>query len=99
MDNRLDEQKFAVLPQTTFDRIDPLTYADFVLDSPLEGGPAPRQILSQMGIGDALMPNLGSHLFARSLGLPLLSPHCRAPWSSTTSGSPLSPASPPRRRR
>lgn len=92
MDNRLDEQKFAMLSQTTFDRIDPLTYADLVLESPLEDGPASRQLLFQMGIGDALVPNLGSHFYARSLRLPLLSPAPRAVTGFVETEGPLQSA-------
>jgi len=72
--NPLDMQKFAVLAQPTFDRIDPLTYVPLMFDEPLAGSPAERRWLMQIGIGDPAVPNLASHLQARSLALPTLEP-------------------------
>lgn len=63
----LDQQKFALLSQTTFDRIDPLTYAPRV-DVP---------VLLQIGLGDDQVPNLASHLHARALGAELIAPAAR----------------------
>ena len=68
----LDQQKFVTLSQSTFDRIDPLTYAPLVIDDPPNGGPDTRRLLLQIGIGDAQVPNLASHLHARALGPTLL---------------------------
>jgi hypothetical protein len=70
----LDTQKYAALMQTTFDRMDPITYAPYVLSQPLPDSPASRRILIQMGIGDTQVPNLSTHLHARALGLPHLQP-------------------------
>jgi len=70
----LDEQKLAVQLQFSFDRIDPMTYAPWVLSETLPDGPAERQVLLQIGIGDAGVPNLASHLHARVLGAAHLQP-------------------------
>ncbi|WP_342376322.1 hypothetical protein NVS55_34275 [Myxococcus stipitatus] len=65
----LDQQKFAAMTQTSFDRIDPLTYAPHVLTAPYTGGPSSRRVLVQYGLGDAQVPNVATELHARALGL------------------------------
>lgn len=65
----LDQQKFAALLQTGFDRIDPLTYAPHVLTSPYPSAPTARRLLVQYGLGDAQVPNVATELHARALGL------------------------------
>jgi len=66
--DELSQQKLTIQIQSSFDRIDPLTYAPLVLDELLPDGPAERRVLLQIGIGDAGVPNLASHLHARALG-------------------------------
>jgi hypothetical protein len=68
----LDQQKFSVLVQPAFDRIDPVTYAPYVLASPLSGAPAQRRVLVHAGVGDAAVPNVASYYHARILGLELI---------------------------
>jgi hypothetical protein len=70
----LSQQKLALLSQTTFDRIDPVTWAPDVLEHPLPDSPAERRVLLQVGVGDAAVPNIASHLYARELGLEHLVP-------------------------
>lgn len=70
----LDQQMLVAQTQTVFDRIDPITYAPHVLSDTYPGGPASRRIAMQIGIGDASVPNLGSHVHARALGLVHLLP-------------------------
>ncbi|MCP3104358.1 hypothetical protein LZ198_36390 [Myxococcus sp. K15C18031901] len=65
----LDQQKFAALTQTSFDRIDPITYAPHVLDALYAGGPASRRVLVQYGLGDAQVPNVATELHSRAMGL------------------------------
>ena len=72
-------QKFAALLQMTLDRIDPLSYAGFVLDGSLESSPPDRRVLMQAGIGDAAVPAVSAQLHARAIGLPLLQP-ARREW-------------------
>lgn len=70
----LDQQKIVLMTQSNFDRVDPLTYAPHVRTELYPGAPAARRVLLQMGVGDAAVPNLGSELHARALGVPLLAP-------------------------
>ncbi|OJT18140.1 hypothetical protein BO221_42390 [Archangium sp. Cb G35] len=65
----LDQQKFAALTQTGFDRIDPITYAPHVLADTYAGGPASRRVLMQYGLGDPSVPNVATEMHARALGL------------------------------
>ncbi|XXF81139.1 hypothetical protein P2318_15650 [Myxococcaceae bacterium GXIMD 01537] len=65
----LDQQKFAALLQTGFDRIDPLTYAPHVTGKPYPGSPASRSVLVQYGLGDTQVPGVATELHARALGL------------------------------
>ncbi|MBW1873738.1 MAG: hypothetical protein JRJ19_16875, partial [Deltaproteobacteria bacterium] len=58
----LDIQKFAMLTQTTFDRMDPITYAPHLLQDTYLDGPQARHLLMHVGIGDAQVPNLSAHL-------------------------------------
>jgi hypothetical protein len=71
-DDPLDQQKFSALVQPAFDRVDPLTYAPYVLTTPLPGAPAERRVLLHAGIADASVPNLATFFHARILGVPLL---------------------------
>ena len=70
--DKLDQQKFAAMIQTTFDRIDPLSYAPYVLKEQLPGGPTDRRVLMQVGIGDSEVPNLATYFHARNVGIPVL---------------------------
>ncbi len=72
----LEQTKLIATSATDIDRFDPLTYAPYVLNEPLEGNPDKR-ILLQIGIGDAQVPNLTSQAHARALGLTLLEPAAR----------------------
>jgi hypothetical protein len=63
-------QSFIAMMQRPLDRIDPISYAPFVLGSPLPGNvAADRRVLMQIGIGDPAVPNLASFLHARTLGI------------------------------
>jgi hypothetical protein len=74
----LEEQKIAAHMQSQFDRFDPATFAPYVQHTPLPLGPDNgrdgRQVLMMMGIGDTQVPNLGTELHARALGIPQLMP-------------------------
>lgn len=69
----LDQQKMTVLLQTIFDRVDPLTYAPYLVGAPLPRA-RPKRILMQMGTADAEVPNLATELHARAAGIPLAVP-------------------------
>jgi hypothetical protein len=68
----IDQQLFAATLQRSFDRFDPGSYATLLLAEPLEG--EPRPVLLQVGLGDVSVPNLGSFLHARLLGIPVVEP-------------------------
>ncbi|MBI3184439.1 MAG: hypothetical protein HYZ28_20075 [Myxococcales bacterium] len=70
----LEQQKFAATLQVHLDRIDPGFWASRVLAEPLPGSPSDRRLLLQVGLGDTEVPNLGSFLHARLLGVPVLTP-------------------------
>jgi hypothetical protein len=72
-DDPLTIQKIIALSQHTWDRVDPVTYAPYVLQEPLAGSPE-RKILFSYGIGDHSVTNVASHLLMRSIGLDLISP-------------------------
>ena len=89
IDSPLDRQKFAALLQITMDRIDPLTYAPYLLAEPPAGAPPDRQVLIQTGLADASVPAIAAHLHARALGIPLLQPAPRTIWGVTGMSGPL----------
>ena len=89
MPDKLDQQKFAALMQSSLDRIDPLTYAPHVLKLPYAGAPANRFISMQIGLGDPAIPNIASHLSARTLGLLHLQPAPRTIPLIETAPSPI----------
>jgi hypothetical protein len=88
----LDQQKLAMLMQSSMDRIDPLSYAPLVMSEPLADGPSTRTVLMQIGIGDAAVPNLSAHLHARSLGLSHLTPAPRPIAGLPTTAGPADAA-------
>jgi len=89
MPDKLDQQKFAALMQSSLDRIDPLTYAPHVLKLPYSGAPANRFIAMQIGLGDPAIPNIASHLSARTLGLLHMQPAPRTIPLIETAPSPI----------
>lgn len=73
VDEPLEVQRLVAMLQRPLDRIDPATYARHLLREPLPGN-APKQVLMQVGLMDVAVPNVGSFLHARLIGLPLLTP-------------------------
>jgi hypothetical protein len=86
----LDQQKYLATSQVYFDRIDPATYAPFVLQRPLPGSPADRRVLMQAGLGDVEVPNVGTYFHARALGVPLLAPSPAEVYGLEKKAGPLS---------
>jgi hypothetical protein len=76
----LDRQKFVATLVRHMDRIDPGQFAPYVLDRKLEGSPPDRQVLLQIGIGDAQVPNFSSFIHARLLKIGYTSPSPIDPW-------------------
>jgi hypothetical protein len=68
----IEQYAWAAGTQRVFDRIDPGHYARYILREPLEGA-SPRRVLMQMGVGDVAVPNFGTYLHARAIGLPAVS--------------------------
>lgn len=92
VEDYLDQQKTVAMLHTIFDRKDPITYVDHITDNIFPGGPASRQMLKQIGIADAQVPNLSSHLCARIIDLPLLTPANRSLPGITEAAGPLESA-------
>ena len=61
-------QAYIAMFQRPLNRIDPITYAPLVSAAP------ERRVLLQVGLGDAQVPNAGSYLHARALGVKLSMP-------------------------
>lgn len=70
----LDQQKFGVFGQSSFDRIDPGSFMEYVRDEVLPGNPEERHVLVHAGIDDASVTLLATAHHARGMGLPLLDP-------------------------
>ncbi|RME24558.1 MAG: hypothetical protein D6806_09405, partial [Deltaproteobacteria bacterium] len=70
----VEVNKILVLLQQSLERIDPATYAPFVLEEILPGGPSARHVLMHMGLNDTQVPNMATEFHARALGIPLLEP-------------------------
>lgn len=83
MPDALDQQKLHAHMQSQLDRVDPSSYARYLLDDVVPTGPsnepAGRRALLQMGVGDTQVPNVGTELHARTLGVPLVDGSAKAP--------------------
>ncbi len=88
----LSVMKFMSMSQSTWDRMDPMTYAPRLLQRPYAGSPANRHILMQIGIGDHSVNNLASHLVARAVGVPLFDPSPKPIWGLPTVSAPADDA-------
>lgn len=84
----IESQIFALLLQHWLDRIDPIHYARFVRDEPLEGA-APKQVLMHTGPGDDAVTSLAAELHARTIGIPLLTPSPFTPPLLETASAPV----------
>ncbi len=87
----LDLQILLSLMQMQFDFSEPATVAPHVLAAPLAGVPK-KQILAQMGLGDAQVPNISAEMIARTVGLPLLRAAVTEPYGLTETSGPLTSA-------
>lgn len=70
--DELMTQAYIAMFQRALDAIDPITYAPLVLSSggkTLPQSQPDRRALLQTGLGDAQVPNMGSFLHARALGV------------------------------
>jgi hypothetical protein len=69
----LDQAVLYPLIQQLWDRADPQGYLSHLVSDPLPGTPA-KKVLMQIGLNDAQVPNIGSEIEARSLGIPAVAP-------------------------
>ncbi len=67
--------------------IDPMTTAAHVIKDPLFGNPV-KNILIWYALGDSLVTNLATEMVAREMGIPLLGPSVKTPWSMTAMTGP-----------
>jgi hypothetical protein len=89
LDDPLDQQLFTASLQVAFDRFEPASYARFLTGEPLPGTPAARPLLLQAGLGDTSVPNLGTFLHARLLGIPVTEPSPLVPFGLETATPPV----------
>jgi len=86
MKSELDTKTMDAMLASALDRIDPATYAAFLIGSSLPGNPD-RKVILQTGLGDAEVPNCASYFHARTLGLSMVQPSPQTAW-----GIPLADA-------
>jgi len=87
----LDGQLLLALAQMQFDFSDPATVAPYVLQAPLPGVPA-KQLVMQMGVDDAQVPNVASEMIVRTSGIQTLSPTATSFYGMNAATGPLSSA-------
>jgi hypothetical protein len=87
----LDQQLLLAIAQMQFDYSDPASVAPHVLASPLPGTP-PKQLLMQMGVGDAQVSNVTTEMIARTSGIDMLSPAATQAFGLTPKPGPLASA-------
>ncbi|MBL4637295.1 MAG: hypothetical protein JKY56_25800, partial [Kofleriaceae bacterium] len=63
-----------------FEKVDPIATSHRVLDDPLPNT-TPKDLLLYMAMGDALVANMASDVYARSLNIPVVGPSLRVPFS------------------
>jgi hypothetical protein len=85
----LHQQLFVATLQPAFDRFESGSYARYLSDEPLEGSHPERRVLLQIGLGDVSVPNLGSFLHARLLGVPVVTPSPATPFGLEPAAAPL----------
>jgi hypothetical protein len=71
--DEIDRQMLFPLLQQLWDRAEPQGYLSHLVADPLPGTPA-KTILMQMGVNDSQVPNIGTEVEVRSLGLPSVAP-------------------------
>jgi hypothetical protein len=87
----LDGQVLLALAQMQFDYSEPATVAPHVLQAPLPGVPQ-KQLLMQMGVDDAQVPNVMTEMIARTTGIALFSPAALPVYGMTQAPGPSASA-------
>jgi hypothetical protein len=80
MPDAVDRQRLYSLSQLYWDPVDPLSWVPDL---------TPDDMLYQVSMGDEQVPNMTSEVFARSLGLQVLSPSSTQPYGLQTVAAPL----------
>lgn len=84
---RIDREVLMAVMISMWDHAEPNAWLPHVVTDPLPGTPA-KQILYQVARDDSQVPNLGSDMAVRSMGIPLLTPSPVTPWGIDTSDGP-----------
>ena len=71
--DQLERALLYPLLQMLWDRAEPQGYMSHLVDNPLPGSPA-KKVLIQMGVNDSQVPNIGTEIQVRSLGIPAMAP-------------------------
>jgi hypothetical protein len=85
--NDLDVSILLHLLQIQWDITDPASVADGMLTGEIPGVPD-KQVLLQMAVADAEVPNVGTEYQVRSMGLPVLTPSVYRPWGVEETAGP-----------
>ncbi len=86
--NELDQMFLIAFLQMVWDRAEPAGYVHHMTTDPFPNTPE-HQVLMQIAIGDAQVPNLASQVYARSVpGTYLLDPYAREVWNLEPMAAP-----------
>lgn len=69
--DKREAQRFVALSSLAMEKVDPITYADQLLENTFDGAPLQRRVLAQVGLGDPDVPTLSALVWARSAGIPI----------------------------
>ena len=89
MEGPAGSARFVAVALSAFDRVDALSYSGNMIHETFEGSPESRDILQQIGTGDPVVPNITSHVHARALGIPIMSPTNRDIFAIEQSPAPI----------
>lgn len=76
-DDPRDIQMLMSAAMLLWDRAEPTGFSKYIRSGELG---MPHEVLMQVAIGDHLVTNVGSHVMARTIGVPLLTPAPRSVW-------------------
>jgi hypothetical protein len=76
-DDPRDIQMIMTAAMLLWDRAEPTGFSKYIRSGELS---MPHEVLMQVAIGDHLVTNYGSHVMARTIGLPLMTPAPRSVW-------------------
>ena len=77
-DDPRDIQMILAAAMLLWDRSEPTGFSKYIRGGEL--GTMPHEVLMQVAIGDHQVTNYGSHVMARTIGVPLLTPSPRSVW-------------------